>query len=117
MIEKARASGLYAELEVADMVAGLARQGDASADFILAADAMVYVADLAPVLAEAKRVLAPGGVIAFTTETHKGEGVILGDGLRYAHAIAHVRALIEKAGLKVAVLQEASPRNEDNRPV
>ncbi len=117
MIEKARASGLYAELEVADMVAGLAGKGDASADLVLAADAMVYVADLAPVLAEARRVLAPGGLIAFTTETHKGEGVVLGGGLRYAHAAAHVRAAIEKAGLKLALLQEASPRNEDNRPV
>jgi len=117
MIEKARASGLYAELEIADMVAGLAGKGDASADLVLAADAMVYVADLAPVLVEARRVLAPGGLFAFTTETHKGEGVVLGGGLRYAHAAAYVRAAIEKAGLKLALLQEASPRNEDNRPV
>jgi predicted TPR repeat methyltransferase len=117
MIEKARASGLYAELEVADMVAGLVRQGDASADFILAADAMVYVAELAPVLAEAHRVLAPGGLLAFTTETHPGEGVILGEGLRYAHAPAHVREAIASANLKLALLQEASPRDESNVPV
>ena len=53
MIEQARATGFYAELEVADMVQGLRGKPDASADLILAADAMVYVADLAPVLAEA----------------------------------------------------------------
>ena len=53
MIEKARATGLYAELEVADMLQGLRGKPEASADLILAADAMVYVADLAPVLAEA----------------------------------------------------------------
>ena len=53
MIERARATGLYAELEVADMVQGLRGKPDASADLILAADAMVYVADLAPVLREA----------------------------------------------------------------
>jgi predicted TPR repeat methyltransferase len=117
MIEKARASGLYDELEVADMVAGLGSKADASADLLLAADAMVYVADLVPVLSEARRVLQPGGLIAFTTETHKGEGVVLGDGLRYAHAAAYLRAAIEKAGLKLAHLEEASPRNEDNRPV
>ena len=51
MIERARATGLYAELEVADMVQGLRDKPDASADLMLAADAMVYVADLAPVLA------------------------------------------------------------------
>ncbi len=50
MIEKARATGLYAELEVADMLQGLRGKPDASAELILAADAIVYVADLAPVL-------------------------------------------------------------------
>jgi len=78
---------------------------------------MVYVADIAPVLCEARRVLAPGGLLAFTTETHAGEGVILGDGLRYAHAAAHVRAAVAAAGLKLAHLEEASPRDESNVPV
>jgi predicted TPR repeat methyltransferase len=117
MIEKARASGLYAELEVADMAAGLASKPDASADFLLAADAMVYVADIAPVLVQAQRVLAPGGLLAFTTETHPGEGVILGAGLRYAHAASHVRAAVAAAGLKLAHLEAASPRDEGNVPV
>src|ERR1700684_3079364 len=52
MIERARVTGLYAELEVADMLAGLRGKPDASADLILAADAMVYVADMLPVLKE-----------------------------------------------------------------
>ena len=52
MIERARATGLYAELEVADMLQGLRGKPDASADLVLAADAMVYVSDLAPVLRE-----------------------------------------------------------------
>src|SRR6202012_5179496 len=78
MIEQARATGLYAELEVADMVAGLRSKVDASANLILAADAMCYVRDIAPVLVEAKRVLASGGVFAFTLETHDGDGVVIG---------------------------------------
>jgi predicted TPR repeat methyltransferase len=82
MIERARATGLYAELEVADMVEGLRGKLDAGADLILAADAMVYVADLAPVLGEVTRVLAPGGLLAFTAETHDGDGVRIGQGLR-----------------------------------
>jgi predicted TPR repeat methyltransferase len=117
MIEQARATGLYAELEVADMVEGLRGKPDASADLILAADAFVYVSDLAAVLAEAARVLAAGGLLAFTVETHGGDGVIIGAGLRYAHAAEYLRRAIAAAGLTLAQLEEASPRTEDNLPV
>lgn len=117
MIERARATALYAELEVADMVQGLRARADASAELILAADAMVYVADLVPVIAEAARVLTAGGLFAFTTETHAGEGVVIGGGLRYAHAAGHVRAAVEVAGLKLALQEDRSARNEDNTPV
>jgi predicted TPR repeat methyltransferase len=117
MIEQARATGLYAELEVADMAEGLRSKPDAGANLILAADAMCYVGDVAPVLAEAKRVLAEGGVFAFTLETHNGNGVIIGHGLRYAHAAEYVRDKIAAAGLAVAYLEQASPRMEDNEPV
>src|SRR6202166_3829172 len=117
MIERARLTGLYAELEVTEMVQGLRGRRDASADLILAADAMVYLADLAPVLQEARRVLMPGGLLAFTVETHGGEGVILGQGLRYAHGAGYVRRSIEAAGLKLSRLEDLSARNEDNAPV
>jgi predicted TPR repeat methyltransferase len=117
MIEQAWATGLYAELEVNDMVLALRAKPDASANLLLAADAMCYVGDIAPVLAEARRVLAPGGVFAFTLETHRGEGVVLGAGLRYAHAAEYVRGRIVAVGLAVAHLEQASPRNEDNEPV
>jgi predicted TPR repeat methyltransferase len=117
MIEKARATGLYAELEVADMLEGLRGRPDASADLVLAADAMVYVADIAPLLGEVKRVLAAGGLLAFTVETHGGEGVLLGGGLRYAHSAVYVRASIGEAGLTLSRLEDLSARNEDNTPV
>jgi predicted TPR repeat methyltransferase len=117
MIEEARATGLYAELEVADMVEALRGKPDASANLLIAADAMCYVSDLAPVLAEAHRVLTPGGMFAFTLETHGGEGVVVGEGLRYAHAAEHVRSKVTASRLDVAHLEAASPRNEDNEPV
>src|SRR5262249_16644250 len=62
MIKEARATDLYAELEVADMIEGLRGKSDASANLVVAADAMVYLADLSLVLTDAKRVLASGGV-------------------------------------------------------
>ncbi|WP_404551181.1 class I SAM-dependent DNA methyltransferase [Bradyrhizobium niftali] len=117
MIREARASGLYAELEVADMIEGLRGKGDASANLVVAADAFVYLSDLAPVLTEAVRVLASGGVLAFTLETHDGSGIVLGEGLRYAHSAEYVRGAIAQAGLKLLTLEPASPRNENNEPV
>jgi predicted TPR repeat methyltransferase len=68
------------------------------------------------VLAEAARVLAAGGLFAFTAETHAGEGVILGEGLRYAHSAAYARACVEAAGLRLSHLDHLSARNEDNVP-
>jgi predicted TPR repeat methyltransferase len=117
MIEKARATGLYAELEVSDMLEGLRARPDGSADLILAADAMVYVADLVPLLKETNRVLAAGGVLAFTAETHAGDGVVLGAGLRYAHGARYVQRALEAAALKLCRLEDLSARNEDNVPV
>ena len=117
MIEKARATGLYAELEVSDLLDGLRARQDASADLVLAADAFVYVADLVPVLMETRRVLASGGLLAFTTETHDGDDVIIGEGLRYAHGEAYVRAALKSAGLALAQLEDLSARNEENVPV
>jgi predicted TPR repeat methyltransferase len=117
MVERARARGLYAQLEVNDMVEALRGRPDASADLILAADAMVYLSDLAAVLGEAKRVLTPGGLLAFTLETHGGDGVVLGEGLRYAHGAPYVRASIAAAGLALSRLDQLSARNEDNAPV
>ena len=117
MIERARLTGLYAELEVTEMVQGLRGRPDACADLILAADAMVYLADLAPVLEQARRVLMAGGLLAFTVETHGGEGVILGEGLRYAHSAGYVRRATEAAGLALSRLEDLSARNEDHAPV
>jgi predicted TPR repeat methyltransferase len=117
MLDQARSTGLYEALEAADMVDGLRQKPEASADLVLAADAFVYVSDLLPVLTEVKRVLAPGGLIAFTLETHNGDGVIIGEGLRYAHGADYLGKAVANAGLNLAKLEQASPRTEDNKPV
>jgi predicted TPR repeat methyltransferase len=58
-----------------------------------------------------------GGLLAFTVETHGGDGVILGAGLRYAHSACYVRATVGPPGLVLQRLDQSSARNEDNVPV
>jgi predicted TPR repeat methyltransferase len=117
MIERARATGLYAQLKVTDMLEGLRTTPDSAVDFVLSTDAMIYIADLLPVLKEASRVLASGGLLAFTLERHDGDGFIMGQGRRYAHSASYVRAAIEAAGLVVLALEQKSIRHEGGVPV
>lgn len=117
MIERARATGVYARLAVTDLVQGLANEPPASAELILAADVLIYIQDVAPLLREAARVLPPGGLLAVTAETHAGDGVVLTAGLRFAQAESYLRAELERAGLVVALLQYASARNEKQTPL
>lgn len=117
MIERARATGLYARLDVTDMQQGLSTEADSSADLILAADAFVYVPDLDGLLREAARVLQPKGLLAFTVETHGGDGVILGEGLRYAHNETYLRDAIAGAGLTLGEITAVSTRIEAGEDV
>jgi predicted TPR repeat methyltransferase len=117
MIEKARETGLYQRLVIGDMGELLAEEPDASADLIFAADALVYLSDLSSLFRDTRRVLQDNGLLAFTVETHAGEGVILGQGLRYQHAAAYLRDSLIAAGLKPLMLEKASTRDESGDPV
>ena len=79
---------------------------------MLAADVFVYCGDLAPIAAAVARVMAPGGLFAFTVESHDGSGILLQPTLRYAHGAAHVRSAIEAAGLQLRHLEPVSTRKE-----
>jgi predicted TPR repeat methyltransferase len=117
MIERARSKGLYDRLVTADLIEFLTGTKADSYHLVLAADVFVYCSDLTPIAAAVARVLLPGGLFAFTVETHEGPEVRLQPTLRYAHGAAHVRAAIAEAGLQVKRLERASTRNEKDVPV
>ena len=116
MIDKARARGLYGDLAVADLESFLEEPGRAY-DLILAADTLVYLGDLARVFAGVKRRLKKDGVLLFTVEKKAGEGFELGPKRRWRHSETYLRETAAAAGLDVAGLIAASPRNEANVPV
>jgi predicted TPR repeat methyltransferase len=119
MIAKARAKGLYDRLAECDLNDFLAVEAQAQARYhlVIAADVVVYANDIAPLVATVGRVLAPGGLFAFTVETHHGDGVVLQQTLRYAHGAAHLRNAIAAAALTLDRLAEISTRTEKGIPV
>jgi predicted TPR repeat methyltransferase len=119
MIAQAETKGLYDRLvsaSIEDFLAGEIADGG-TYQLVLAADVFVYVNDLAPIVAAIARVLAPDGLLAFTVETHSGDGVKLLPTLRYAHGEAYVRHALENAALSPTSLAKASVRSEKGVPV
>jgi predicted TPR repeat methyltransferase len=102
MIERAAATGLYDELRVADLVAQLLAT-PARHDVVVACDVFIYLGNLAPAFDAVSRVLAPGGLFAFTVEEgHADAGYDLLPTLRYAHSERYLRELAQGHALRVA---------------
>jgi predicted TPR repeat methyltransferase len=117
MVDLARRKGIYDHLDVGDMSAYLDRTCKGACDLIIAADSLIYVADLAPICCAAAGALAPGGLFGFTVETHPDTGVALSEKRRFAHGADHVRAALEAAGLVPLTFEPASTRTENGVPV
>ncbi len=112
MIAVAARTGLYAALNVGEVVDELDRRAPASADLIVAADVLVYLGDLFPLFREAARVLQPGGLFAFTVQSHGGHGFNLGVDARYAHSEEYLRTVADVSGMPVVSFAKASTRQD-----
>lgn len=120
MVAAARASGLYRRVEEAELVMALQACAPACYDLVLAADVFIYVADLAPVFAGVRRVLRPGGQLAFSVEVAQGgddAGVELGAQLRYRHGAASLQRLAAAHGFGVRAQERTVLRQEQGAPI
>ena len=119
MLAQARTKGLYDRLIESELLAFLISEEKIKAHYhlVLAADVFMYFDDLAPVLKAVAQVLALPAQLAFSVETHDGNGVILRETLRYAHGEGHVQSALVAAGLKPISLDFASTRTEKGVPV
>jgi predicted TPR repeat methyltransferase len=119
MVAKAAEKNLYDRLESADLVDFLQQEarGETKYNLVIAADVFVYLNELSPIFTAVARLSTPGGLFAFTAESHAGAGVKLLPTLRYAYAEAHLQALLGAAGFSVPYLADTSVRSEKGRPV
>ncbi|HZY14244.1 MAG TPA: hypothetical protein VFE89_16110 [Beijerinckiaceae bacterium] len=83
---------------------------------VLAADALVYIGDLTPSFAQIARVLASGGLFAFTAQMHDGEGYLVGADTRYAHSKKYIEETARQVGFSMRLLNLNSTR-ENKRAV
>lgn len=117
MVARAAERDLYDELVVGELV-GTLEERPARYDLVVAADVLVYLGDLGPVMRAARTALRPGGAFAFTVEKAKDAATyMLGAKQRYAHAAAYVADTAGAAGFAVALQEDAVTRRDGGRDV
>jgi predicted TPR repeat methyltransferase len=91
MLRQAGLRKVYTELVAGDLVEELFRRPGAF-DLVVAADVLIHLGDLDPVLAAVAGALRPGGVFLLSVEAWEGEGYVLLPTKRFAHAAGYVEA-------------------------
>lgn len=116
MIAKARERNVYDELIVGDIADFLASR-PAGFDLAIAADVFIYIGDLAPVFAAARKALRPGGAFAFSLETHAGQGYVVRASRRYAQSLPYLRECAVAHGFVESSVTPVVVRKEYGRNV
>ncbi len=116
MLDRAREKSIYDELREIDILDHLCSLATGSFDLLSAVDVLTYLGALEGVIAGARRVLRPGGLLAFTVEGEAGDGYSLSQTGRYRHSPAYLDRLREDHGFEERTLTEATLRMEGNAP-
>lgn len=127
MLAKACALNLYDRLAQMDLLEMMKNEAAESYDVVTAADVFIYVGKLDALFVEARRVLVPGGLLAFSVESLDApaqDGV--GDGAedyrlestgRYAHSMQYLRRLAGQCGFEVLVGSGIQVRLDQGKPI
>ena len=121
MLMKAADVGAYHELHEEELVRFLAGLPDGQVGLAISADTLNYIGDLAPLMAELARALAPGAALVATFEEGGDEtpetGYRLQNHGRYSHSPDYLQSVIAGAGLEVLDRREATLRREARKDV
>lgn len=132
MLHKANERNIYQRLVRSDLLSMMKLEAAASYDLILAADVFVYVGKLDDIIQEAKRLLRPSGMIAFSVKALEPSGSANAVGARgddaspdfelmpsgrYRHAKKYLAALSQMNNFSVLEQELTQFRMEKNKPV
>ena len=119
MIEQASQHRVYDRFHHVNLLDALhATPGDLYR-IIAALDVLNYVGNLDTVLADAYRILLPGGRLVFSCEVGVASEVdyVLQDTYHYAHGYGYVNRLLHKAGFGSVEISDLVLRHEATQPV
>ena len=116
MLDRAREKSIYDELREIDILDHLSSLAAASFDLLSAVDVLTYLGALEGVIAGARKVLRPGGLLAFTAEEEDGDGYSLSGTGRYRHSPAYLDRLRKEHGFEERTSAEATLRMEGEAP-
>jgi predicted TPR repeat methyltransferase len=117
MVERARPTKLYDELEVAEITEWLERSKGRDFDLVAACDTLIYFGDLRQVLVPIARRLRGGGVVVFTVEHGEDTAFQLTDSGRYVHSEAHIQEAARDAQFVIESVDKPVLRYEYGKPV
>jgi len=116
MLQQAARRGTYDMLERQEIVAHMAAR-PARYDLVLLGEVLLYFGDLASAVAAVAAALRPGGTSISTIVDSGGPDFQLMRTGQYAHGSAHVRAVMDAAGLTVTGMRPVILRHEAGKPV
>lgn len=129
MLARARATGLYERLEQEDIVPMMLREQAAAYDVVIAADVFIYIGRIDEIAREAKRMLRPGGLFAFSAEALEEtpeETAAPADRVdyrvnrftgRYSQSSAYIGKLAADNGFRIVTMETSNLRMERAAPV
>lgn len=117
MLAMARKKELYDQLARGELLAWLAA-GTELAQLVTASDVLNYTGALPPIFSAVRTRLGPGGLFAFSLETHDGEDALrLGPSLRFSHQPNLAALAAEAGGYVVRARQSVVLRKDRGEPV
>ncbi|HEY8024041.1 MAG TPA: tetratricopeptide repeat protein [Burkholderiaceae bacterium] len=111
MLEIARQRGIYDDLVCAEVCAFLLERENCY-DLAVAADVLVYIGDLSPLMRALSRSLRPGGSFVFSVEKTDAPSFVLQPSNRFAHSVNYLQRVAADAGMAVCSIEEQTLRQD-----
>lgn len=119
MLVQAQRHNVYDSFHNVNLLDALRDTPEGLYNVITALDVLIYVGDLSLVIANAHRILVPGGRFVFSCEAGaEGEAdYVLPGTYRYTHQRRYVQRLLDEAGFKDVEIEDRVLRYEADEPV